>query len=183
MNHGESFHLKSERRMLFRNIRVTLSRRGGERDKLDEKVRQLKQLQLKSPAPQFILMHLSSAFQSLWGQNTTKLMKNGQPNIFPSKKLPNRDTATLPKENQTILIFFEISLLMFPRKSPCTMHRGGADVCFFRASRLLAIARWRDRPQSSSFDFLNIGGLDSISFTIHVSWRHFMYSRFKELNG
>ena len=91
MNHGESFHLKSERRMLFRNIRVTLSRRGGERDKLDEKVRQLKQLQLKSPAPQFILMHLSSAFQSLWGQNTTKLMKNGQPNIFPSNKLPNHD--------------------------------------------------------------------------------------------
>ena len=97
---GESFHLKSERRMLFRNIRVTLSRRGGERDKLDEKVRQLKQLQLKSPAPQFILMHLSSAFQSLWGQNTRKLMKNGQPNIFPSKKLPNRDTATLPKETK-----------------------------------------------------------------------------------
>ena len=99
-NHEESFNLKSERRMLFRNIRVTLSRRGGERDKLDEKVRQLKQLQLKSPAPQFILMHLSSAFQSLWGQNTTKLMKNGQPNIFPSKKLPNRDTATLPKETK-----------------------------------------------------------------------------------
>ena len=99
-NHGESFNLKSERRMLFRNIRVTLSRRGGERDKLDEKVRQLKQLQLKSPAPQFILMHLSSAFQSLCGQNTTKLMKNGQPNFFPSKKLPNRDTATLPKETK-----------------------------------------------------------------------------------